>query len=59
MSDEYNLRQMELMKKRIDEYSKGEIMIDKLLSDLEALLGNLKNINNVWKSSFLSAWCIL
>ena len=45
MSDEYNLRQMELMKKRIDEYSKGEIMIDKLLSDLEALLGNLKNIN--------------
>ena len=59
MSDEYNLRQMELMKKRIDEYSKGEIMIDKLLSDLEALLGNLKNINNVWKSSFLSAWGIL
>jgi hypothetical protein len=52
MNNEYNLRQMELMKKRIDEYSEGEIMIDKLLSDLEALLSNLKNINNMWKNSF-------
>jgi hypothetical protein len=59
MNNEYNLRQMELMKKRIDEYSEGEIMIDKLLSDLEALLSNLKNINNMWKNSFLSAWGIL
>ncbi len=59
MDNDYDLRQIGLMKERIDEYSKGDIMIDKLLGDLEALLANLKNIDAVWKSSFLYAWGIL
>lgn len=56
---EYNLRQISLMQTRINQYKEGEIRIDQLINDLQALLNCLEEIDENWKDSFLSAWSIL
>lgn len=59
MNDNYNARQIKLMKERISEYRDGKIRVDKLLNDLEALLDCLENVSESWKDDFLEAWGII
>lgn len=59
MISEYNLRQITIMQERIKQYRKGEIRIDQLINNLEALVNCLEKIDEDWKNSFLFAWSIL
>lgn len=59
MTSEYNLRQIVLMRDKIKQYQEGQIRIDQLIHDLEALFNCLEEMESSWKSSFLSSWDIL
>lgn len=59
MTSEYNLRQIYLMQARIKQYREGQIRIEQLINDLEALLNCLEQIDETWKTDFLCAWDIL
>lgn len=59
MISEYNVRQLELMQDKIKQYQEGQIRIDQLIHDLEALFNCLEGIDKTWKGAFLSSWDIL
>src|SRR3989338_1481231 len=57
--EEYDQRQYRLMEQRILHYERGEITLNTLIFELEALLCVLHMEDEEWKKSFRSAWWIL
>lgn len=57
--DDYDSRQYRLMLDLLNEFDARSVGLRKVITDLEALLGSLKNADTEWKSSFYSHWAIL
>lgn len=58
MSD-YNRRQYQLMLDQLKLYEQGKMGLNKLIVDLEALLGCLENIEKSWEMNFRKQWGVL
>lgn len=52
----YDARQINIMKEKISLFKEGKLNIRYLIDDLEALLGCLKTVDDLWKQKFLSEW---
>ncbi len=52
--NEYDKRQIDLMRERIRFYHSQNLKLGSLISDLESLCGYLQEINDSWKSEFIS-----
>jgi hypothetical protein len=53
---EYDARQLRLMLDRIEAFRRAEVGFGKLIVDLEALLGALRNPDEKWKNDFNYHW---
>jgi hypothetical protein len=56
---EYDLRQYELMRDRLEAYEAGVISLHKLIEDLRGLLEALENASPTWRDDFRSNWWTL
>ena len=55
----YDQRQCRLMLERVEEFDSGKLALRKLISDLEALLWALQEIDKHWTEDFHKQWSIL
>jgi hypothetical protein len=53
---EYNQRQYRLMLEQLTTFEQGQMKLDILVTNLEGLLNTLEQIEESWKSPFLSEW---
>jgi hypothetical protein len=56
---QYDLRQYELMRQRLEAFEKGAIGLRKLIEDLRSLLEALERPSPNWKEDFRSDWWTL
>ncbi|NBQ70046.1 MAG: hypothetical protein EBU46_14950 [Nitrosomonadaceae bacterium] len=56
---EYNQRQLNLLKKFIDDYEKGNITLPLLISNIEGLLTALENFPPKQHNELVSKWGVL
>jgi hypothetical protein len=50
------LRQISLMKQRVDEFRRGDLYLGRLIADLEGLLAACELADEQWIDDFQSAW---
>ena len=53
---EYNSRQIQKMKEKLQEYKSGKLSLSNLIDDLHALWAALEEIDHGWKQSFNTEW---
>lgn len=56
---EYDIRQLNMMKHFLSEFSLGHITLSKLINNLEALLYCLESVDDGWKTEFHDSWFVL
>lgn len=56
---EYDIRQLNMMKHFLSEFSLGNVTLSKLINNLEALLCCLESIDDGWKTKFHDNWFVL
>ncbi len=57
--NEYDKRQLSLMKETLNSYLTNKISLKKLIDDLEGLLYILEDIDIDWKNEFHEQWFVL
>ena len=56
---EYDIRQLNMMRYFLSEFSLGNINLPKLINNLEALLYCLESVDDSWKTEFHENWFVL
>lgn len=57
--DNFNQRQIEIMKKKTDDFLESKISLGDLINDLRAILVVLENVNQEWRKKVYNEWFTL